>query len=152
MSVRAASLLCYALLLAISLASRLNAQTTTSGGLMGVVTDPSNAVVPDADVEIRDDAKGAILKTKTDQEGVYRFFFLVPSRYTLKVKREGFREETRGVHVFLGPPGTVNITLEISKESTRFHTPATAMAAPAFSRRSIDPRRGVEPLPFRMWM
>jgi hypothetical protein len=35
MSVRAASLLCYALLLAISLTNRLNAQTATSGGLMG---------------------------------------------------------------------------------------------------------------------
>ena len=85
---------------------------------MGVVTDPSNAVVPDADVEIRDDAKGTIQETKTDQEGVYRFFFLVPSRYTLRVKHEGFRKEKRGVNVFLGPPGTVNITLEISKEST----------------------------------
>src|SRR6516162_3617504 len=119
MGVRAASLLYCALLLAISLASRLTAQTTTSGGLMGVVTDPSNAVVPDADVEIRDDAKGTIQETKTDQEGVYRFFFLVPSRYTLKVKRQGFREEKRGVNVFLGPSGTVNIALEISKESTR---------------------------------
>jgi len=86
---------------------------------MGVITDPSNAVVPDANVEIRDDAKGTIQETKTDQEGVYRFFFLVPSRYTLKVKRQGFREEKRGVNVFLGPSGTVNITLEISKESTR---------------------------------
>ncbi len=30
------------------------AQTTTSGGLTGVVSDPSHAIVPDAKVEIRD--------------------------------------------------------------------------------------------------
>jgi len=36
----------------VSPADKLNAQTTTSGGLTGVVTDPSSAVVPDASVEI----------------------------------------------------------------------------------------------------
>ena len=35
---------------------------------MGVVTDPSSAVVPDASVEIRNNAKGAIQATKTDRE------------------------------------------------------------------------------------
>jgi len=43
-----------------------SAQTTSSGGLTGVVMDPSNAVVPDVDVEIRDNAKGAIQTTTTD--------------------------------------------------------------------------------------
>lgn len=86
--------------------------------MTGVVTDPSNAVVPNASVEIRDDAKGTIQETKTDREGVYRFFFLMPARYTLKVKREGFRGETRIVNVLLGPPVTVNVTLVIAKGNT----------------------------------
>ena len=34
------------------------AQSATSGGLTGVVTDPSNAVVPDAKVKLTDNAKG----------------------------------------------------------------------------------------------
>ena len=85
---------------------------------MGVVTDLSSALVPDANVEIRDDAKGTIQATKTDREGVYRFFFLPPSRYTLKVKREGFRDEGRMVNVLLGPPVTVNVTLAIAKGNT----------------------------------
>ncbi len=50
------------------------AQTTTSGGLTGVVTDPSSATVPGASVEINDNTKGTIQTTKTDREGVYRFF------------------------------------------------------------------------------
>ena len=85
---------------------------------MGVVTDLSSALVPDANVEIRDDAKGTIQATKTDREGVYRFFFLPPSRYTLKVKREGFRDEGRMVNVLLGPPVTVNVTLAIANGNT----------------------------------
>lgn len=56
------------------LSSDLNAQTTTSGGLTGVVSDPSRSVVPDASVEIRDDAKGTLQLAKTDRDGVYRFF------------------------------------------------------------------------------
>jgi len=41
------------LLLLAVFSNELPAQTTTSGGLIGVVTDPSEAVVPNAYVEIR---------------------------------------------------------------------------------------------------
>src|SRR5271170_6282190 len=99
-------------------ADRLNAQTTTSGGLTGVVTDRSNAVVPDVTIEIKDDAKGTFQSTKTDREGVYRFFFLAPATYTLTVTHEGFRKESRAVTVLLGPPVTVNVTLELAPQRT----------------------------------
>jgi hypothetical protein len=42
------------LLIILSFSENMRAQTTTSGGLARVVTDPSNALVPDANVEIRD--------------------------------------------------------------------------------------------------
>ncbi len=105
------------LLVAAFPANKLNAQTTTSGGLTGVVTDPSHAVVPDAMVEIKDAAKGTAQSTKTNREGVYHFFFLAPSRYTLTVTHAGFRKVSRTVSVLLGPPGTVNVTLEIATGS-----------------------------------
>jgi len=107
------------LLLAVSLTNNLNAQTSTSGGLTGVVTDQSKAVVPNADVEIKDSGKGTIHSTRTDREGVYRFFFLAPSTYMLTVTHEGFRKESRAVHVLLGPPGTMNVMLEIAKTSSK---------------------------------
>src|SRR3989441_8343526 len=111
-------LLFLGLLVAISLASTLNAQTTTSGGLAGVVTDPTSAVLPDADVVILDNAKGTTQSTNTDRDGVYRFFFLAPGRYALTVTHAGFREEKRAVYVTLGPPVSVNLTLEIAQAST----------------------------------
>jgi hypothetical protein len=112
MRLRPLSVLLLATLLAIVFpANKLNAQTTTSGGLTGVVTDPSYAVVPDAGVEIRDTAKGTVQSTKTERDGVYRFFFLTPSRYTLTVTHDGFRKLSQTVSVLLGPPGTVNVTL-----------------------------------------
>jgi hypothetical protein len=107
------------LLVTASPANKLNAQTTTSGGLTGVVTDPSHAVVPDAGVEIKDDAKGTVQSTKTDRQGVYQFFFLAPGRYTLTVTHVGFREAKRTVNILLGPPVSVNVTLAIGEASTR---------------------------------
>lgn len=55
------------------LLNRLNAQTATSGGLTGVVTDQSGAVLVNADVEITDINKGTIESTKTDREGYIVF-------------------------------------------------------------------------------
>ena len=124
-------LLLAVLLVAASLPSKLDAQTTTSGGLTGVVTDPSHAVVPDAGVEIRDNVKGTTQSTKTDQKGVYRFFFLSPDRYALSVTHEGFRKETRIVNVRLGPPLTANVTLELLKVDTTVTVTGWARLGPA---------------------
>jgi hypothetical protein len=106
------------LLLVMPISNVLIAQTTTSGGLLGVVTDPSNAVVPNANVEIKDNAKGTHQSTKTNRGGVYRFFFVAPERYTLTVSHDGFRTESRVVNVLLGPPVSVNVILQVAKTTT----------------------------------
>jgi hypothetical protein len=109
-----------------SLENRLHAQTATSGAVTGVVTDPSGAVVPDADIEIRDVNKGTIESTKSDREGVYRFFFLSPSLYTLTVAHDHFRKESRTVTVLLETPVTVNITLQIAEANLQLLVSAEA--------------------------
>src|SRR6266567_5698027 len=103
-----------AIVLATSTRWELYAQTTTSGALTGVVTYQTHAVVPDVLVEIKDNAKGVTQATKTDREGLYHFFFLAPGRYTLTVSHDGFREERRTVDVLLGPPITVNVSLQVA--------------------------------------
>jgi hypothetical protein len=90
------------------------AQTAITGGLTGVVSDPSHATVPDAKVEIRDATKGTTQTAETDADGVYRFFFLAPGRYTLTVSHGGFLEECQDINVLLGPPGTRNITFKLA--------------------------------------
>jgi hypothetical protein len=109
----------YVLLLAGAfLSGDVHSQTTTSGGLAGVVIDPTTAVVPEAVVEIKDVAKGTTQSGKTDKEGVYQFPFLRPGTYTLRVTHPGFQEERRSVNVQVGPPATVNITLQVAKASS----------------------------------
>src|SRR5713226_816847 len=98
--------------------SELTAQTTTSGALAGVVTDQTGAVVTGAAVLLNDVGKGYRQSTATDRDGVYRFFFLAPGRYTLSLTHPGFREEKRTVSVQMGSPISVNVTLQIAKAST----------------------------------
>jgi hypothetical protein len=69
---RRTCLLFSALLLALSFSTELTAQTTTSGGLTGVVTDPSHAVVLGAEIKIDNQSKGTTQSTKTDREGVHQ--------------------------------------------------------------------------------
>src|SRR6266852_1477687 len=105
------------LLLVPCLPNHLNAQTTTSGGLTGVVSDPSHAVVPYVNVEIRDNTKGTTQATKTDSDGVYSFFFVAPGSYMLTVSHPGFLEESQKINVLLGPAGTRNVTLKLAGTS-----------------------------------
>ena len=94
------------------------AQTTSSGALTGVVTDQTNAVIANAQLEIKDAAKGLVQTTNTDREGTYHFFFVTPGKYILTVGHAGFREEHRTVNVLLGPPITVNIMLAIAQATS----------------------------------
>jgi len=104
----------FVVILAVSLSRSLWAQTATSGALTGVITDQTNAVIVNAEVELRDASKGTNQSTKTDREGLYQFFFLAPGRYALIVAHNGFRDERRTVEILLGPPITVNVALHIA--------------------------------------
>src|SRR5687768_8484116 len=61
------------------------------GGLVGNVTDASDAAVPGAQVTIHHIATGATRDTKTNESGTYRFATIPAGIYTVTVKAEGFR-------------------------------------------------------------
>ena len=112
MSLRPPFLIFLILVLALcSLANSVNAQNATSGGLTGEATDPSGAVVPGANVELRDNAKGTSQTKSTNPDGGYFFSFVAPGNYTLTVTHSGFRTMSQTLDVSLGPPTTLNIRL-----------------------------------------
>jgi hypothetical protein len=71
------------------LAGALSAQVGTS--LSGVVTDPSDAVVPGALVTLTSKATRAVRTTTADATGAYMFAQLAPGGYSVKVERQGFQ-------------------------------------------------------------
>jgi hypothetical protein len=87
------SLRSFILCLAVSLVlSPLAAQTSTTGGIAGVLTDSSGAVVAGAIVKIRNRATGALQSSKSSNSGSYRFDLLPPGLYQLDIMQPGFNE------------------------------------------------------------
>jgi hypothetical protein len=124
------------LVIALSVGSlRLAAQTTTTGDVAGVVTDPSNAVVPDAKVSIKDNTKNTVQETKTNKDGAYHFYLLSPDPYTVAVTAPGFETTTRQVNVALGQIGTVDIRLTLGAST---QTVTVTEAAPIIQTENGD--------------
>jgi hypothetical protein len=65
-------------------------QTVTSS-LVGVLTDPADALVPNANIELTGQATGAARTVKSNELGLFRFNNVSPGTYSLSIKIEGFK-------------------------------------------------------------
>jgi outer membrane receptor protein involved in Fe transport len=63
----------------------------TSGTLSGTITDPSGAVIPNANVTITDADRGTTLTTTTNAEGFFTRTQLPNGRYNVKITANGFK-------------------------------------------------------------
>ncbi|HEX6124616.1 MAG TPA: TonB-dependent receptor [Pyrinomonadaceae bacterium] len=90
------------------------AQTSTTGSVEGVVTDPNGAVVPNAAVTLSGPNLIRPQTTTAGPDGVYRFASVPPGRYTVEVAATaGFgARKQENIEVNLGRGTTVN--LEVS--------------------------------------
>jgi hypothetical protein len=67
------------------------AQVVT-GSLSGTVTDPSGAVVADANVTLTNEGTGAVQKATSSATGTFRFTLLTVGKYDVDVSKAGFRK------------------------------------------------------------
>src|ERR1022692_4908378 len=79
------------------------AQSATTGGLTGTITDPSGGVIGGATVTATSLGTGQSRTATTDANGSYRFSLLPPGNYSVKISAAGFQS----VQV---PSMTVNVT------------------------------------------
>lgn len=94
------------------------AQTDTHGAMLGTVTDPSGAVVPDVNVTATNVATGIEAKTTTGLQGDYHFSLLPPGNYIVTAEREGFRKaEINGVVIGVGIIVRTDIRLQVGTVS-----------------------------------
>jgi hypothetical protein len=75
------------------LPSLLLAQGPT-GSVSGTVTDPQQAVVPQAGVKVTSETTGAVRLGETGAVGEYSVALLPPGMYTVEVQKDGFRVES----------------------------------------------------------
>src|SRR5580700_1507029 len=112
---RAASL---SLLFLFFLSCKLPAQSIVTGGIAGIVTDATGAVVSGAQLTLKNSATGDQQTVSTSASGDYVFALLKPGQYALSVTKEGFKTATRNVSVLLGTTVSVNIPLEVGSTAT----------------------------------
>ena len=95
-----------------------NAQAPT-GGLSGVVTDPSGSVIAKAVVRLTAPG-GASLDSTTNRDGFYEFKGLAPGVYVLKAVAKGFGLYTKeDVSIVAGQTQQLNIGLLIQMEEQK---------------------------------
>ena len=106
------------LALAAILCGRVGAQATS--GVTGLVTDPSGAIVIDADVKLTDPGTGFSATAKTNDTGIYQFSQVPPGEhYTITVSKEGFETVTiQNVALAVATKETKDVKLEVGNIKT----------------------------------
>src|SRR5260370_1885075 len=90
----------------------------TTGGLQGIVKDPSGAVVPNAHVVVTGTTLVGSKEADTDSVGYYRFANLPPGKYTITVTAKGFSTSKRELILEVGHLPNVDFSLEMGASTT----------------------------------
>ena len=118
------------------------AQTATTGQIVGVVTDSSGAVVVGARVALTSDT-GVRRETETGGDGGYKFALLGPGSYRLEVTLSGFAPvKLEGIAVTITGTSVVDVTLQVaglpttvrSRANRRWCRRKAPLAAPSSTR------------------
>jgi hypothetical protein len=84
------------------------------GGITGLVSDPSGAIVPKAKVTATNRATGIVANTVTTASGLYSFVGLNPGTYQVSAGLKGFETVAQdNIQVSVDQVTTVNIALQV---------------------------------------
>ena len=98
-----------------------------AGGISGVVTDGSGAVVPGVRIQITQENTNVSTEFATNASGFYAAPALRPGAYRITVTKEGFRAEKRtGIELRVQDRLEVNFQLEVGTASTEVMVSASA--------------------------
>jgi hypothetical protein len=139
----------FAVLGMLSVAQVARAQKDT-GGITGVVTDQSGAVVSGAKVTVTDVDHGKAVVTKTDAEGEYAVSPLRIGRYTVTVEKNGFQRTVVGpVSVDVQERLPVNAMLKVGSvaETVTITTQGPQLETETSDLGQVQDSRTIETLP-----
>lgn len=112
------------------------------GGLVGNVTDKTEAAIAGAAVTVTNEQTGASRSGETSEAGIYQFPTLAPGSYTLNIRANGFRTYSRtGIAITANITARVNVTLEVGEVTQQITVEAGAVALQtegAEVRREVD--------------
>ena len=92
------------------------AQTATAGTIVGTVTDPSGAAIPDATVVLRNKATNSQATQNSNSAGQYTFVNVAPGEYQVTVKKVGFRTaDVAALTVDVAKSNTLDFKMELGQ-------------------------------------
>ena len=93
----------------------------------GLVTDPSQAAIPGADVRLVEPATSTVITTKTNDVGRYVFSNVPSGTYTATVTRDGFSTyKVDALKVDIGTAVNLNAVLQVGSTATTVEVTAAA--------------------------
>lgn len=114
-SIRAFAAAVCAVAILLSLAQPALAQILY-GSVVGTVTDPTGAAIPNARVKVTNEATGLTREALTNSLGLYRFPDLPAGDYDVEIAAPGFRPYTRtGVGVTINSVNRVDVQMQIGE-------------------------------------
>src|SRR5690242_17846381 len=110
----------------VSLASFAVAQDAT-GRIIGVVTDPTGALVPNAAVTVTNTATGLTRNAVTAEDGTYQVLLLPIGTYKVTVEHAGFRKTmTDASQLDINQSLRVDVRLEVGATTDTVQVEANA--------------------------
>ena len=104
----------------------LHGQNITAD-VLGTVTDPNGAVIPNASVTIQDMGTNATRTTQTNDSGDYTFALLPVGKYALTVQRTGFKPyKVTGITLSAGDRLRLDAKLELGAATQTIEVQASA--------------------------
>src|ERR1700735_2113502 len=94
-----------------------SAQSVVTGGLTGIVTDPTGSVIVGATVNLKNQSTTETQSATTGSTGAYQFTLLKPGIYVVSVSQTGFKQATVTVEVLLGQTALASLKLEVGASS-----------------------------------
>src|SRR5437868_3265054 len=93
---------------------------TATGRIVGTITDPSGAVIPNAAITAVDEKTGQGRKVAADTIGYYVVSNLAPSTYKISAQGSGLGPtELTGIPLSVGQERRVNVVLQPSSQATQ---------------------------------
>ena len=101
----------------LSIGMSRTAEAQVSGATMsGLITDPSGAGIPNANVSIKNIGTGEIRTVSTNGDGFYSAPNLLPGRYEAVVAAQGFTKVVqKGITLNVGAQQALNLTLKVGQ-------------------------------------
>ena len=105
--------------IALLLLAGLSAHAQFRASIQGSVTDPDGAVIPGAELSLKDNGTNKVLTAVSDSSGVFNFNALPADQFTLTASAAGFKQKViQNLQIIPEQANAVNVQLALGEAAT----------------------------------